>query len=260
MTDEPRPSISAFFPIYNDAPTVRLLADNIRPVLESLTDDWEVIFVEDCSPDNCGEIADELAAEDPRIKVVHHEVNRGYGGALRSGFAAATKDLIFYTDGDAQYDVEELPLLCERIHECDMVNGYKIKRGDALYRKLIGRVYHWTVKLAFGLPIRDVDCDFRLLRREIVETIELESSSGVICPEMMTKICGSGFHIIQVPVHHYERIAGESQFFRFGRILRTLRGLAAMWWKLIVLRGKTQYRDQAEALWRKTQQAARETT
>ncbi len=250
MSDDSRPSITAFFPIYNDAPTVRLLADKIRPVLDRLTDDWEIIFVEDCSPDNCGEIADELAREDPRIKVIHHEVNKGYGGALRSGFAAATKDLIFYTDGDAQYDVEELPVLYELIHDCDMVNGYKIKRGDRLYRKIIGRIYHWTVKILFGLPIRDVDCDFRLIRREVIETIELESDSGVICPEMMTKICGSGFRIREAPVHHYPRIAGESQFFRFGRIFRTLRGLAYQWWKLIVLRGKTQYREKAKKVMR----------
>ena len=246
MADTNMPSISAFFPIYNDEATVELLADKIKPVLDELTDDWEIIFVEDCSPDRCGEVADRLAAKDPRIKVVHHEVNRGYGGALRSGFAAATKDIIFYTDGDAQYDVQELRLLAEHIGQCDMVNGYKIKRGDPLYRKLIGRIYHWTVKILFGLPIRDVDCDFRLMRREIVETIELESNSGVICTEMMTKICGSGFHIIQVPVHHYPRIAGESQFFRFGRIFRVLRGLGYQWLKLILLRGKTRYRDKAQ--------------
>ena len=250
MAEQDPPSITAFFPIYNDEATVELLANKIAPVLDDLTGDWEIIFVDDCSPDRSGEIADRLAAEDPRIKVVHHEANRGYGGALRSGFAAATKDLIFYTDGDAQYDVEELPLLMQHIDGCDMVNGYKIKRGDPFYRKFIGRVYHLTTKILFGLPIRDVDCDFRLMRREILEVIELESDSGVICVEMMTKIVGSGFSIKEAPVHHYPRIAGESQFFRFGRIARVLRGLLYQWVKLILLRGKTQYREKAEPVLR----------
>ena len=243
-----RHSITAFFPIYNDEATVELLANKTRAVLEELTDDWEIVFVDDCSPDRSGKIADRCAAEDPRIKVIHHNTNRGYGGALKSGFAAASKELIFYTDGDAQYDVNELRLLMAHIDEADMVNGYKIKRGDRFYRRLLGRIYHWTAKILFGLPIRDVDCDFRLMKRYIIDSIDLESDSGVICVEMMAKIVGCGYKIVEVPVHHYPRIAGESQFFRFGRIMRVLRGLFRQWVKLILLRGKTRYRERAAAL------------
>jgi len=224
--------------VYNDEPTVELLADRVREVVPKITDDWELIFVNDCSQDGTGAVADRLAAQDGRVKVIHHENNRGYGGALKSGFAATTKDFIFYTDGDAQYDVRELPLLVEHIDGVDMVNGYKIKRGDPFIRRIMGRVYHWTTKIMFGLPIRDVDCDFRLMRRRVIGSLELESDSGVICVEMMTKIAGAGFTIAEVPVHHYPRIAGESQFFRFGRIMKVLRGLTAQWWKLIVRRRK----------------------
>lgn len=231
-------SISVFFPLYNDAPSVEVMVDRAREALEKVAGDWEIILVEDCSPDNVGEIADRLAAEDGRIRVVHHETNRGYGGALRSGFAAARKELVFYTDGDAQYDPRELTLLLERIDEADVVNGYKIGRGDRLVRKVLGRVYHAAVKTLFRLPLRDVDCDFRLMRREVIDSIELESNSGVICAEMMTKICGAGFRIVEVPVHHYPRLAGKSQFFRPGRVFRLLRGLMVQWFKLMVLGGK----------------------
>jgi glycosyltransferase involved in cell wall biosynthesis len=231
-------SVSAFFPLYNDAPSVELMVERARSTLDQVTDDWEIILVEDCSPDNAGELADRLAAADKRIRVIHHRRNLGYGGALRSGFAAATKDLIFYTDGDAQYDPREMPLLLRHMDHADVVNGYKIQRGDRLIRRVLGRVYHTAVKLLFGLPMRDVDCDFRLMRREVMDSIELESDSGVICAEMMTKIYGSGFRVIEAPVHHYPRLAGESQFFRFGRIVRTLRGLMEQWVKLILLEGK----------------------
>jgi len=230
--------ISVFFPLYNDGPTVEIMVDRARAALGKVSDDWEIILVDDCSPDNAGQIADALAAQDPRIRVIHHETNLCYGGALRSGFAACRKDLVFYTDGDAQYDPREMPLLVERIEGADVVNGYKLGRGDRLIRKVLGRMYHVGVKFLFGLPMRDVDCDFRLFRRRVLDSIDLESSSGVICTEMMTKIYGSGFRVVEVPVHHYHRMAGESQFFRLGRICRTLHGLAVQWVKLILLEGK----------------------
>ena len=233
-----RESISVFFPLYNDAPSVELMVDRARSVLEQATDDWEIILVEDCSPDNVGEIADRLAEEDPRVRVIHHETNRGYGGALRSGFAACRKDLIFYTDGDAQYDPRELALLLEHIDRADVVNGYKIDRSDRMIRKVLGRIYHTTVKTLFGLPYRDVDCDFRLFRRRVIDSLDLESDSGVICTEMMTKVHGGGFRVIEVPVHHYSRLAGESQFFRLNRVFRLLRGLGAQWIKLIAFEEK----------------------
>ncbi len=233
-----RHSISVFFPLYNDAPSVGVMVARAVSVLEQCADDWEIILVEDCSPDNVGELADRLAKTDPRIRVIHHKTNRGYGGALRSGFAAARKDLIFYTDGDAQYDPRELSLLLPHIETADVVNGYKISRGDRMIRKVLGRIYHVTVKILFGLPLRDVDCDFRLFRREVFDCIELESDSGVICAEMMTKVIGAGFRVVQVPVHHYPRLAGESQFFKLNRVFQLACGVAKQWVKLILFEGK----------------------
>ena len=168
---------------------------------------------------------------------MHHPTNRGYGGALQTGFRSATKELIFYTDGDAQYDPAELAALWDKmIPEADLVNGYKISRSDPLHRIVIGRIYHHVVSVMFGLTVRDVDCDFRLLRRSIFERINLEKTSGVICLEMMKKITDGRFKIVEVPVHHYHRAFGKSQFFNFPRIFKTGVDVMRLWLELVVRR------------------------
>jgi glycosyltransferase involved in cell wall biosynthesis len=201
--------------------------------LRGLSDDYEVIVVNDGSSDYTAEVLEELVSRYTELRIIHHEQNRGYGGALRTGFASARKDLIFYTDGDAQYDPRELTSLYEAwSDDVDLVNGYKISRSDPLHRIIIGRIYHWVVKLAFGLRLRDVDCDFRLMRRTIFDRIDLESDSGVICVELMKKVQDAGFRIVEVPVHHFHRAYGKSQFFNYRRIWRTGKQLLALWWEL----------------------------
>ncbi len=228
--------LSVFFPAYNDGGTIASLVIEARKTAERLTPDFEIIVVNDGSADTTAEIADELARTYPEVRVVHHERNRGYGGALRSGFAAARKDYIFYTDGDAQYDPTELAALWAKMtSNVDLVNGYKISRSDPIHRIIIGRIYHHTVKLLFGLKVRDVDCDFRLMRRAIFDRVTLEHNSGVICLEMMKKIQDAGFRIAEVPVHHYHRAFGRSQFFNFSRLARTAVDVARLWWQLVVL-------------------------
>jgi len=201
----------------------------------ALTPDYEVIIVNDGSADATAQIADELARTYPHVRVVHHAKNCGYGGALQTGFRSATKDLIFYTDGDAQYDPGELSELWSRMTaDADLVNGYKICRSDPLHRIVIGRVYHHVVSTMFGLTVRDVDCDFRLMRRSIFERIQLEKTSGVICLEMMKKIQDAGFRIVEVPVHHYHRAFGKSQFFNGRRIVKTAIDVMRLWFALVV--------------------------
>jgi glycosyltransferase involved in cell wall biosynthesis len=196
-----------------------------------------VIVVNDGSSDATAEVAEELARTYSHVRVVHHQNNRGYGGALQTGFRSATKDLIFYTDGDAQYDPAELSALwAQMTPAADLVNGYKISRSDPFHRVVIGRVYHHLVSMLFGLKVRDVDCDFRLMRRSIFDRIHLEKTSGVICLEMMKKIHDAGFRIVEVPVHHYHRTFGRSQFFNFRRISRTAVDVMWLWVALVVLR------------------------
>jgi len=201
----------------------------------ALTPDYEVIIVNDGSTDATAQIADELARTYPNVRVVHHAKNCGYGGALQTGFRSATKDLIFYTDGDAQYDPGELSELWSRMTpDADLVNGYKISRSDPLHRIVLGRIYHHVVRAMFGLTVRDVDCDFRLMRRSIFERIQLEKTSGVICLEMMKKIHDAGFRIVEVPVHHYHRAFGKSQFFNGRRLVKTVIDVMRLWFALVV--------------------------
>jgi len=229
--------LSVFFPAYNDGGTVASLVIRAVQVAATLTPDHEVIVVDDGSTDTTAAIAEELARLYPCVRVVHHPVNRGYGGALQTGFASATKDIVFYTDGDAQYDPGEMALLWRRMQPgVDLVNGYKISRSDPLHRVLIGRLYHHTVRWLFGLRVRDVDCDFRMLRRSIFNRVRLEKNSGVICLEMMKKIQDAGFTVVEVPVHHYHRAYGRSQFFNFSRVYRTAIDVMKLWLTLVVRR------------------------
>jgi glycosyltransferase involved in cell wall biosynthesis len=232
-----KPSISAFFPAYNDGGTIGSMVLMAIRTLREVTDDFEVIVVNDGSGDYTQDVLSTLIAKYPEVRIIPHEKNKGYGGALISGFTNSTKDLIFYTDGDAQYDVRELKILLQHLTpEVDWVNGYKISRSDPLHRKIIGRIYHWIVKVAFGIPLRDVDCDFRLIRKYMLDKVELTSESGVICVEMITKFHQAGFKAAEVPVHHFFRAYGKSQFFNFPRVWRVGVNLIQLWWQLVVRR------------------------
>jgi glycosyltransferase involved in cell wall biosynthesis len=229
--------LSVFFPAYNDGGTVASLVVRADQTARRLTSDYEIIIVDDGSTDATGVIADELAQKYPTVRVVHHPTNRGYGGALQTGFASATKSIVFYTDGDAQYDPAEMALLWQHMDpHVDLVNGYKITRSDPWHRIVVGRLYHHIVRLMFGLQVRDVDCDFRMMRRSIFDTVKLEKLSGVICLEMMKKIQDAGFAIVEVPVHHYHRAYGRSQFFNFARVFRTGLDVLKLWVALVVRR------------------------
>ena len=229
--------LSFFFPAYNDGGTIASLVIRVVQAASRLTPDFEVIVVNDGSADDTAEIIDELARTYPQVRAVHHSVNRGYGAALRTGFATASKELIAYTDGDAQYDPSEIDVLWTHLtDDVDLVNGYKISRADPLHRIILGRAYHHAVKLLFRLRVRDVDCDFRLMRREIFDRIRLERDTGVICLEMMRKVQDAGFRIVEVPVHHYHRAHGHSQFFNFRRIFWTGIDVMKLWVRLVVLR------------------------
>ncbi len=231
-------SLSIFFPCYNDGGTIASMVLGAMLTASEITDDYEVIVIDDGSSDFSRDILRKLEADYPEVKTVFHEKNRGYGGALRSGFAAATKDFIFYTDGDAQYDVRELKKLAAGLANdptVDVVQGYKTKRLDPWYRLLIGKVYQNTMKVLFGLKITDVDCDFRLIRRKVFDNVKLVNDSGVICLELVKKIQDGGYRFTEVPVNHFFRAYGRSQFFNFGRIFRVGMGVMNLWWELVLL-------------------------
>jgi glycosyltransferase involved in cell wall biosynthesis len=227
-----------FFPAYNDAPSLPGLLAKTFATLEAHVADYEAIVVNDGSRDETAAVLERLGGlYGPRLRVVTHPQNRGYGGALRSGFEAATKEFIFYTDGDSQYDVGELPRLLDLVGpETGLVNGYKLERHDPLHRIWIGKTYNFCARLLFRIRIRDIDCDYRLIRRALLERIRLTSTSGTICVELVRKLEMTGCEVVETGVHHYPRLYGRSQFFRVRSLATTLHELARLWVRVVVLR------------------------
>ncbi|MHC4337763.1 MAG: glycosyltransferase family 2 protein [Planctomycetota bacterium] len=201
-------SISVFFPCYNEQDNIARTVEQALAVLEKLSADFEIIIVDDGSADATGRIADSMADKDSKIKVVHHPTNLGYGAALQSGFKAATKNLVFYTDGDGQFDIAELPPLLPLIEQYDIVSCYRLNRQDNLIRKINGWGWTKVVCLLFGMRIRDIDCAFKLYKREIFDNIDMVSSGALIDAEILARAVRKGYTVTQRPVHHFPRTAG----------------------------------------------------
>jgi glycosyltransferase involved in cell wall biosynthesis len=201
-------SLSVFFPCRNEQDNVERVVRKALEVLPQFTDDFEIIIVNDGSTDQTGRIADRLAAEDARVRVVHHSQNQGYGGALQSGIRAATKDWVFYTDGDGQFDLNELSLLLEKTDQFDVVAGYRLNRQAGIVRRFNGGAWTRLVGTLFHLRIRDVDCAFKMIRRGIFDRMSLHSRGALISAEILARASRAGCRIGQVGVHHHPRLAG----------------------------------------------------
>lgn len=203
-----RLGLSVFFPCHNEEGNVERVVSNALEVLPGISDDYEIIVVDDGSTDATGAIADRLAAEHEAVSVIHHEQNRGYGGALQSGFRAATKEWVFYTDGDGQFNLKDLPGLLGLTAQYDIVTCYRMDRQDPLGRKVSGWGWSKLVSLLFGLGLRDVDCAFKLYRREVFDNIEMHSEGALIDTEILARAKRRGYRMVQRGVHHYPRQAG----------------------------------------------------
>lgn len=236
MTSTRGKSITVFFPAFNDAQSIGPLVTNALKGLSSLVSDYEVLVINDGSWDDTAFVLEELARNEPRVKIIHHPRNLGYGAALRTGFDNANKELVFYTDGDGQYDVRELaslyPLLTDGV---DVVNGFKKHRADAFRRQLLGDIYNRMARFLFRFPIRDVDCDFRLARRSALQQVQLNSSSGAICVELVYKLHRAGCVFAETAVSHHPRMHGRSQFFTLRRVARTILDVWLLWVRLVVM-------------------------
>ena len=202
-------SISVFFPCYNEQDNIRRVTKGALKVLDALPTDYEIIIVDDGSRDRTGAIADELATGNPRIKAVHHPTNLGYGAALQSGFRASTKDLVFFTDGDGQFDLADLPPFLDLIRQCDIACGFRRNRRDPFWRKINGWCWTKLVCLLFGLKVRDIDCAFKLFRRQVLQGMELLSTGALISTEVLARAARQGCRIAEQGVSHYPRIAGR---------------------------------------------------
>jgi len=232
---EKKYTISAFFPVYNDWGTISSMVFLVNGTLEKVARDYEIILIDDGSKELTKRVLKELTKKVDKLRIITRPRNGGYGAALKTGFYDAKYELIFYTDGDAQYNPEELELLVEKFNDdVDVVNGYKINRSDPRYRIILGKLYHWIARIMFGFKIRDVDCDFRLMRKSIFNDLVLEYDSGVICVEMISKLTKRNCRFAEVPVHHYFRVSGKSEFFNFARVFKVGKNILKLWYKIKV--------------------------
>ena len=218
-------SISVFFPCYNEQDNVARTTERAIAVLEKLNADYEAIIVDDGSKDATGQIADKIAARNKRVRVVHHPTNLGYGAALQSGFRAAAKELVFYTDGDGQFDMSEMPPLLPLIKQYDIVSCYRLNRQDNMIRKI--NAWCWTklVCFLFKMKIRDIDCAFKLYKREIFDNIKMVSTGALIDTEILARATRKGYAVTQRGVHHYPRTSGTQTGAKLGVIIRAFREL-----------------------------------
>lgn len=218
-------SISVFFPCFNEAGNVEDVVSRAITVLQDISPDFEIIVVNDGSRDSTGAIADRLAAVNPKIRVVHHPINRGYGAALQSGIAACTKDLIFFTDGDGQFDLTELKNLLPLIDSHDIAIGYRINRQEGFLRRFNGWAWTHLVCLVFSLRLRDIDCAFKLFRRQVFDGMRLLSNGALISTEILARAVRKGCSIAQIGVRHLPRRSGQPSGAKPTVILRAFREL-----------------------------------
>ncbi len=223
------PSISVFFPAYYDQDNIGKVTEAAVKVLEEIGSDYEVIIIEDGSPDRTGEVADELAQKFPRVKVIHHPVNMGYGATLKDGFISAAKELVFYTDGDNQFDMSDLKKFYDLARYTDIVAGFRIEKQYSPYRKFTSFVYNLILRALFDIPDRDVDCAFKLFPRKLFDQITVESKDAFIDAEIMIKARNLGYSITAIGVHHYPRLDGVSTGARPSVILRTISEIYRYW-------------------------------
>ncbi len=219
-------ALSFFFPAHNEAENIEALVAEALEVLPRLADEFEVIVVDDGSRDATPEIADRLAAADPRVRVVHHGINQGYGAALRSGFRAARHELVCFLDGDRQFHVNDLGRLLERLNaddNPDVVVGYRLKRADPFIRLAYARAYRFSLRVFFGLRVRDPDCACKLFRRSALEGITLESGGAFLSAELLIKLTQRGRRLVETGVPHYPRVAGSASGANPKVVLRAVR-------------------------------------
>ncbi len=226
------PSLSVTMPAYNEAENIGPMIDRVRTQVGPLVDELEIIIVDDGSTDGTSEVVRRIGEQDPRVRLIAHPVNQGYGTAASDAIWAATKELVFTTDSDLQFDLREIERFLLRIQEADMVVGYRYARSDPWHRRLFGNGWSWLVNLLFGYTARDVDCAFKLFKHKVIKAFRVESGGAVFSAEFLVRAKRAGFRIVEEPVSHYPRTAGSQTGARPQVILRAFRELLKLRWKM----------------------------
>jgi glycosyltransferase involved in cell wall biosynthesis len=224
--------ISLVLPAHNEEPNIRTVVEEAAAVLPTAFADYEVIVVNDGSRDRTLEIAQQLSNENPRVVVVNHPINRGYGAALTSGFNAATGDYIMFMDSDRQFDINDIHNLTPYVEEYDIVAGYRIKRNDPAHRLLNAALFGMAVRLMFDLQVRDIDCAFKIMHADVLKGINLESPGALINTEILAKAKAQGRTLTQVGVNHYPRLEGEQSGASLKVVFRAFKEIIRLWWRM----------------------------
>jgi glycosyltransferase involved in cell wall biosynthesis len=231
--------MSVFLLAHNEADNIERVVEGFKTELPQLTDDYEIIVVNDGSSDQTGPIAERMAAADGHVRVVHHQLNRGYGAAVISGINAASKPYVLLSDGDGQFDPADAARLAAKAGDYDVVAGRRMRRADPLVRRLNGKAWSILMRLLFGLRISDVDCGFKLFRREALNNLQLEARGAMITTELMAKLVGRGSRIAEVDVHHLPRLAGAQSGNSLRVVGRAFKELLGLYWKLRAARHRS---------------------
>jgi glycosyltransferase involved in cell wall biosynthesis len=233
------PGLSIFLPAHNEEGNIERVVRGYLDELPNVAERYEVIVVDDGSRDRTGAIADQLAREDPHVRVVHHEKNRGYGGAVISGIRAAALPYVMLSDGDGQFDPRDIEKLAAFVPEYDVVAGYRGRRADPLMRRLNGRAWTMLVRVVLGIKISDIDCGFKLFKREMLDGIELRAHGAMISTELMARLAGRGARVKEVEVGHLPRLTGEQSGANFRVVIRAFKELFALYGELRAERRST---------------------
>lgn len=225
-------SLSLVLPAHNEAENITLVVRRALDLLPQFTDNFELIVVDDGSRDATPSLIDGLAGADARVRPIHHPVNRGYGAALTTGFAASRCDFVMFMDADRQFDIDDLRLLAPFVGTFDIVAGFRMERHDPLVRRINAEIFNVTVRILFGIHLRDIDCAFKVFRGDQLRSIELTAPGALINTEIQAKLRRQGATLQQVGVHHYPRVAGTATGGNLRVIARAMRETVLLWWRM----------------------------
>lgn len=225
-------SLSLVLPAYNEEENIRIVVEEALAVLPQYADVFEIVPVNDGSTDKTGEILEELARLDDHVRPVSYTKNKGYGGAVTSGFMATRYEYAMYMDSDRQFDINELSLLSPFVGKFDIVSGFRMERNDPLIRRINAEIFNIAVRILFGVHMRDLDCGFKVFRGDQVRSLDLISTGALIDCEMQAKLRRQGATLMQVGVHHYPRVAGTPTGGDIRVILKAMRDILILWWKM----------------------------